>query len=105
MKLDVSTRRGYDIATALRGPDRPGDGAEAFKQLVTAPLRHLVGVDSEFCIVRNPDSARVSTVVSEAAAFSMADAHVRRHARRAYEHLRSMAARRHFDWLKRKGIL
>lgn len=41
MKLDVNTHEGYDIATALRGPDF--EGGRALKRVFTARLRVLVG--------------------------------------------------------------
>lgn len=39
MLLDLTTRDGYDIATALRGPD---DGNDDAKALFTAVLRHYL---------------------------------------------------------------
>lgn len=50
MILDISTKEGYDIATALRGPDvRFANGRyfSGMKMLFTARLRYFVGVGDE----------------------------------------------------------
>ena len=43
MKLDLSTKEGYDIASAIRGPDARDEMAQYIKVVLTAPIRHLVG--------------------------------------------------------------
>lgn len=48
--LDVSTKRGYDIATALRGLDLVF--ARALKYVLAARIRWLVGTDSDWGWVR-----------------------------------------------------
>ena len=46
MKLDLSTKEGYDIASAIRGPDIYDEMAQYIKMIFTAPIRHLVGSDT-----------------------------------------------------------
>lgn len=42
MKIDLSTRKDYDIACAMRGPD---SGNWVLKKVFTARLRHLAGIE------------------------------------------------------------
>lgn len=49
MNLDVSTKKGYDIATALRGPDV---GCFALKYIITGWVREQCGVSSKHTWVR-----------------------------------------------------
>jgi hypothetical protein len=48
MKIDVSTQAGYDLATALRGPDSNTSLSATLKVLFTARLRHFVGVQQGY---------------------------------------------------------
>ena len=44
MIIDLRTQEGYNIASAMRGPDN--EGAWLLKGLLTAPIRIMAGVDS-----------------------------------------------------------
>lgn len=111
MKLDVTTKRGYDLAAALRGPDKDNGYNSPFKSLVTAPLRGLLGIKrakvGKYCCT--PEFARCDDghLAAQAAQFahSPEGQHVREHAQKAYSHLKSKAAKEHFEWLKTNGIL
>ena len=46
MKLDLSTKEGYDIASAIRGPDARDEIASYLKAVFTAPIRNWV-MDNE----------------------------------------------------------
>ncbi len=45
MKLDVTTKKGYNIACALRGPDAPPSTSWRLKYLLTAYIRFLAGIE------------------------------------------------------------
>lgn len=54
MKVDLTTSKGYDIASALRGPD--DEMLSSLKWVFTAALRNMVGIDPDKCfagVVRN----------------------------------------------------
>jgi len=66
MNLDVTTREGYDIACALRGPDIPGSCT--LKALTTGIIRHFAGMNPhattnkspvEFALYIGPDTGRL----------------------------------------------
>ena len=63
MLIDVSTKTGYLIACAMRGPDitTPFVPTSALKFLTTAVLRHFVGAGSLFGpVVASPAEAKQS---------------------------------------------
>lgn len=69
-KLDVTTREGYDIACALRGPDLPR--LEFLKFLLVGRLRGLIGVKyTHGCFVQEklPAVGRIREAQGEWAAF------------------------------------
>jgi len=43
MKLDISTRKGYSIACAMRGPDNEAYPMDYLKELFTAKIRAWAG--------------------------------------------------------------
>lgn len=56
MRLDVSTRDGGDVASALRGPDHLEElGAVDAKTLTTVVLRHFCGFSSMVGLAFRPD--------------------------------------------------
>lgn len=62
MKLDPLTHHGYNIATALRGPDNEHSrAADSAKSLTTAVLRYLIGIPEDNdvgCYVYSTAAAR-----------------------------------------------
>ena len=58
MKIDLSTQAGYDIASAIRGPDADAvDAKEHYeaawlKMLFTARIRQVVGTSEDTCWTR-----------------------------------------------------
>jgi len=50
MKIDISTTDGYDVATALRGPDF---SAPNLKEVFTARIRSACGVELSYAVSRD----------------------------------------------------
>lgn len=118
MKLDVSTGIGFTVAGALRGPDDFSPAAFAWKMVVIAPLRFLVGVKSGCgATIQSPKDAqgewsRMSPEKQEAVrrwAASPQAQHSRAHATTAYRvldlHLSRVAAGKHLRWLYQENLL
>lgn len=72
MKLNPASKYGYNICTALRGPDFYDLGVDLLKAITTGYIRHLVGV-RHFGFVNSFDQVRAEWALNK----GMQD-HVRR---------------------------
>ena len=106
MLLDVHTREGYDVATALRGPD--WDGGYNTKLFTTCVLRYFAGC--EHGIIARPGAMRDSWATVDEPTRALIKSALRQHAHFTIHWLNGMAAmaalaNRHGDYTVRDGVL
>jgi hypothetical protein len=60
MKIDLNTKKGYDIASAIRGPDNNTLVGHHLKMVTTCVVRHLAGLKREKVrsMVNTPEIAK-----------------------------------------------
>jgi hypothetical protein len=117
MLLDPTTRNGYNIMSALRGPDNEDGAAIHVKRITTAVLRWLVGMEAYLseaapyayyngALVASPKSAQeywdslLPDTQAKAIDFWRTELHFARHTVDAFSVLKTADAARHLHWLR-----
>jgi hypothetical protein len=117
MLLDPTTHNGYNIMSALRGPDNEDGAAIHVKRITTAVLRWLVGMEAYLsdadphayyngALVASPKSAQeywdslLPDTQAKAINFWSSEPHFAKHTTAAFESLNTVDALKHLDWLR-----